>query len=396
MRKPILMLAVILCGCSRTPSPATAAAAPEAPTVAAARAEVRDLSRDVVLTAEFIPFEEVDVMAKVSGYVKNIPVDVGDHVAQGQTLATLEIPEMLDDRARAQATIDQAQAEVNTTNDDIQRAQSAHEMSHLAYERLAGVTKERPGLVAQQEIDDAHSRDLMAEAQLAAEKSRLIAARQKVTVTQAELARVKTMLAYADVTAPFAGVVTKRYANTGSMIQAGTASQTQAMPLVRLSRNSLLRLILPVPESIVSLVHVGQQLTVRVPALSQTFTGKVARFSDRVQSSTRTMDTEVDVPNPTLKLVPGMYAEVTFATATRSHALTIPIAAVDLAGGNENAGKVMTVNGEGIIETREVKLGLQSEDRFEVLSGLEEGAVVITANRGSLRAGQRVRPRIAN
>src|SRR5579862_9491727 len=172
MRKPILMLAVILCGCSRTPSPATAAAAPEAPTVAAVRGEVRVLSRDVLLTPEFIPFEEVDVMAKVSGYVKNIPVDVGDHVAQGQTLATLEIPEMLDDRARAQATIDQAQAEVNTTNDDIQRAQSAHEMSHLAYERLAGVTKERPGLVAQQEIDDAHSRDLMAEAQLAAEKSR--------------------------------------------------------------------------------------------------------------------------------------------------------------------------------------------------------------------------------
>src|SRR5215471_17121923 len=116
MRKSILMLAAILCGCSRTPSPATAAAAPataaaasEAPAVAAARAEIKNLSRDVVLTAEFIPFEEVDVMAKVSGYVKNIAVDVGDHVAQGQTLATLEIPEMQDDRARAQPTIDQGQ-----------------------------------------------------------------------------------------------------------------------------------------------------------------------------------------------------------------------------------------------------------------------------------------------
>jgi RND family efflux transporter MFP subunit len=180
------------------------------------------------------------------------------------------------------------------------------------------------------------------------------------------------------------------------MIQAGTASQTQAMPLVRLSRNSLLRLILPVPESIVSLVHVGQQLTVRVPNLNQTFAGKVARFSDRVQSSTRTMDTEVDVPNPNFKLVPGMYAEVTFATATRSHALTIPISAVDLTGGSETAGKVMTVTNEGSIEPRDVKLGLQSEDRFEVLSGLEEGAVVITANRGNLRAGQRVRPKVAN
>src|SRR5262249_36252002 len=153
---------------------------------------------------------------------------------------------------------------------------------------LAGGIKERPGLVAQQEIDDAHSRDLVAEAQLEAAESHLAAAMQKVNVTRSELARGKTMLAYTQGTAPFAGIITKRYANTGSMIQAGTASQTQAMPLVRLSENSLLRLILPVPESVVSLVKVGQRLTVLVPTLNQTFSGKVARFSDRVQLSTRT------------------------------------------------------------------------------------------------------------
>lgn len=373
-------------------------------TVAGSKVVLQNLSRDVVLTAEFVPFQEVDVMAKVSGYVKEIRVDVGDHVQQGQVLAALEVPEMQDDMTRAQATIDQAEAEATGFRDEIRRAESSHEIAHLSYERLAGVIRERPGLIAQQEIDDARGRDLVAEAQLAGAHSRLAAAQQKVSVTRAELGRVKTMLAYTQVTAPFAGIITKRYANTGSMIQAGTASQTQAMPLVRLSENSLLRLILPVPESVVSLVKVGQRLTVRVPTMNRTFPGKVARFSDRVQLSTRTMDTEVDVPNPGLTLVPGMYAEVNFTTESRSHALTIPITAVDLTGGNETAGKVMVIvsNGasdgasDGRLESRDVSLGMQTPDSFEVRSGLQEGDVVVIGNRASLRAGQYVRPRLTD
>jgi multidrug efflux pump subunit AcrA (membrane-fusion protein) len=222
------------CGGAEPKAEAQGKVAEEAPTVAAAKATLQNLSREIVLTAEFIPFQEVDVMAKVSGYVKEIRVDVGDHVQQGQALATIEVPEMQDDITRAQATIDQAEAEVTGLRDEIRRAESAHEIAHLSSQRLAGVVKERPGLLAQQEIDDAHSRDLVAEAQLAGANSHLAAAKQKVGVTRAELARVKTMMAYTKVTAPFAGVITKRYANTGSMIQAGIASQTQAMPLVRL------------------------------------------------------------------------------------------------------------------------------------------------------------------
>jgi RND family efflux transporter MFP subunit len=384
------------CGGSDRKALAQGSVVEESPTVAAAKAVVRNLSRDVVLTAEFIPYQEVDVLAKVSGYVKEIRVDVGDHVQKGQGLATIEIPEMQDDMARAQATIDQAEAEVTGSRDEIRRAESAHEIAHLSYERLAGVVKERPGLIAQQEIDDAHGRDLVAEAQLASANSHLDAARHKVSVTRAELAHVKTMLAYTEVTAPFAGVITKRYANTGSMIQAGTASQTQAMPLVRLSENSLLRLILPVPESVVSLVRVGQGLTVRVPTINRTFPGQVARFSDRVQLSTRTMDTEVDVPNPGFTLVPGMYAEVTLTTESRSHALTVPITAVDVSGAAATTGTVMAVAADGRLESHDVSLGLQTADSFEVRSGIQEGDVVVVGNRASLRPGQRVRPKLTD
>ncbi len=383
------------CGSQTGPSPAQAASPAPAPTVSVAQAQVRNLTREVLLTAEFIPFQEVDVMAKVSGYVREIGVDVGDHVRPGQRLAILEVPEMRDDLVRSEATIAEAEAEVVAYRDEVRRSDSAHQLAHLSYQRLAGVVKERPGLVAQQEIDDSQTRDQVAESQLAAATSRLNAAQRKVSVTRADLARVKTMLAYTEVTAPFAGIITKRYANTGSMIQAGTASQTQAMPLVRLSQSELLRLILPVPESIVPLVRLGQTITVRVPTLNRTFPGRVARFSGKVQSATRTMETEIDVPNPGFTLVAGMYAEANFPTDTRTGALSVPITAVDLKPGSDTEGSVMVVSPDGVLETRNVTLGLETADFFEVRSGLQDGTNVVTGNRANLRVGQHVSPKLA-
>lgn len=358
--------------------------------MAVAPAVRQDLSRDVVLTAEFRPFQEIDVMAKVAGYVKEIRVDVGDRVSQGQLLATLEVPEMIDDQTRAKASIQRSSAEVTRAEDEIRRAESTHEMTHLSYHRLAEVSKKRPGLVAQQEIDDARSKDLVAEAQVAAAKSALAASVQQVDVNKSDLARVNTMNDYTRVTAPFAGVVTKRFANTGSMIQAGTASQTQAMPVVRLSQNSLLRLILPAPESVVPSIHLGQQVDVKVPTLKRTFVGKVARFADTLQLSTRTMDTEVDVPNPNLTLIPGMYAEVDLTLDHRPGALAIPVSAVDAGA----VSAVMVVTPEQTIEVRKITVGLQTANLVEVVSGLKEGDLVVIGNRASLEAGQKVQPKI--
>ena len=285
---------------------------------------------------------------------------MGDRVKQGELLAVLEIPEMADDQARAQSMLSRSQAEMARARDELQRAESSHDNAHLSYTRLSEVAKRRAGLVAQQEIDDAQSKDLMAEAQVSAAKSDLSAAEQQVHVSKAELQKVKTLADYIRVTAPFAGVITKRYADTGSMIQAGTSSSTQVMPLVRLSENSLLRLILPVPESAVPTVHVGQQVEVRVPTLSRSFPGRVARYSDKVLSGTRTMDTEVDVPNPNLILIPGMFAEVNLTLIHRSDVLAVPIPAVDMSGGDESLGQVAVVTPENRIEMRKVQLGLQN------------------------------------
>jgi RND family efflux transporter MFP subunit len=367
----------------------------DVPTVAVAKAAPADLSRSVKLTAEFKPFQEIDVMAKVAGYIKEIRVDVGDRVRQGELLATLEIPEMANDLARAKAAVARSDAEVARANDDIARAESAHGIAHLSYERLAEVSKKRPGLIAQQEIDDAHSKDLGAEAQLAAAKSNRAAAVQQVDVNKADVDRVNTMHDYTRVTAPFAGVITKRYADKGSMIQAGTASQTQAMPVVRLSENSSLRLILPVPESVVPRIRVGQQVEVNVPSLNRTFPGKVARFSEKVQLSTRTMDTEVDVSNPSLVLIPGMYAEVNLTLDRRAGALAIPVSAVD-GGADPGVGQVMLVTPDEKVEVRKVSLGLETANLVEVLSGLREGDLVVIGSRASLQAGQQVKPKVTS
>jgi multidrug efflux pump subunit AcrA (membrane-fusion protein) len=230
---PVLALGLgsfLTSSCSRTPdvqagSPTTA----DIPTVAVAKATTESLSHNLVLTAEFRPYQEVDVMAKVAGYIKEIRVDVGDRVNEGDLLATLEIPEMADDLRRSKAGVKHSEAEVARARDEVSRAQSAHEIAHQYYNRLAAVSKQKPGLIAQQEVDDAQSKDMVAEAQVSAANSALAAAQQQVDVDQSSTERVQTLIDYERVTAPFTGVITKRYADKGSMIQAGTASQTQAM-----------------------------------------------------------------------------------------------------------------------------------------------------------------------
>jgi RND family efflux transporter MFP subunit len=383
-----ILTLVLLTSCSRTDAGSEKASAvahdapPLVPTVKVGRI---DLINDLVLTAEFEPFQQVDLMAKVSGYVRSISVDIGDRVRSGQVLATLEVPEMEDDLTRAAASIDQAQAEIVTASDELRRTEAAHEMAHLSYSRIADVLKREPGLVPQQEVDEAHSRDLVAEAQVSSAKSSLKTAEQHARVSRADQGRVETLHKYMTITAPFEGVVTKRYANIGAMIQAGTSSQ--AMPVVQLSQNNLLRLILPVPESSVGRVKVSETVDVRVPSLNRTFPGRVARLAEKVQPSTRTMDTEVDVQNPSLTLIPGMYAEVSLHIAESRHSLAVPLDAVDR---STAAARAYLIGTQGIIHIVQVTLGLETDQSVEVLSGLKEGDVVVAGRHAGLREGQAV------
>jgi RND family efflux transporter MFP subunit len=371
----------------------TTTAAAEQPTVPIATARPANLTNELVLTAEFTPYQDVDVMAKVAGYVKNIRVDIGDHVHEGELLATLEIPELQNDMAKASAGVAAAQANITTARAAVTRAEAGQNIAHLSFQRIQDVSVKQPGLVPRQEVDVAQAHDLEAAAQLASAQSALRSAQEMLIQSESEHQRTVTMLQYATIRAPFTGVITKRYANTGSMIQAGISSQTQAMPVVRLAENNLLRLTLPVPISAVADIHNGNPVEVNVTTLNRTFAGKITRSADSLETSTRTMDTEVDVPNPDGSLVPGMYAEVHLHLATHPNVLSVPIDAVE--GLGTTVQHVYLVH-EGRLHIVPVTVGLQTSARVEILSGLHAGDQVVVGRHSGLSEGEGVVPRQAS
>ena len=362
-----------------------------APIVAAAKVHRADLTRALAVTAEFRPYQEIDVHAKVAGYVKRIYVDVGDRVKDGQLIAVLEIPELQDEVQTAEASVSKSQEEILQAQAELERAQFAHEVAHLAYSRLADVSKTRPGLVAQQEIDDAMARDRVTEAQVATAKASHSVSEQQLRVAQADREKVRTLFAYAQIKAPFAGVVTKRYADTGSMIQTGISSQTQSMPLVTLAQENVLRLVIPVPESAVFKIRLGSTVEVSVSTLGKQFHGKVARFADQVDMATRTMHTEVDVANPTGELLPGMYASASLVLDDERNALAIPVQALLRSG---DSVSVLFIDKQNRLVERSVQIGIEAPDQVEILSGLNEGELVVVGNRSQLEPGMVVQPKI--
>jgi RND family efflux transporter MFP subunit len=387
----VVLGAGLVCSCTRSERAAVRADS-EVPSVAVARVQREDLKRELVLSAEFRPYQEVDLHAKVAGYLKEITVDVGDRVKEGQLIAALEVPELADEDAQAEAMQKRNEAELIRAQGDLARAESSHQAAHLNYQRLSDVVKVRPTLIARQEIDDAFAKDRESEAQVDSAKAAITAATEQIRIAQASDQRIHTLQGYQRITAPFAGVISKRYADPGALIQAGTSSSSQAMPLVRLSETDRLRLVLAVPESAVPRIRVGTPIGIRVAAVNRQFQGKVSRFSDRLQTATRTMETEVDVANTRGDLAPGMYAEAVVTLDDHPGALAVPIQAVT---GAEDKATLLVVDGQNQLVQKEARLGLETPERREVLSGLNAGDLVVLGKAAGLRPGVRVRPQEA-
>jgi RND family efflux transporter MFP subunit len=349
------------------------------------------LARELELSAEFRPYQEIDLHAKVSGYLKTIMVDVGDHVTKGQLLAVLEVPEMDQDLAQAASTVKRSSLEVQRAKSEVQRAESNLNIRKLSYDRLAAVVKSRPNLIAQQEIDDAEARLRDAEAQLASARAHMGATEEQVTASTTGKDRMDTMLSYLRISAPFAGVITQRRGDPGALVQAGTASQTQAMPVVRLSQIDRLRLVLPAPESVVPRIRIGSPVEVRVEALNRVFQGRVARFAGRLDSATRTMETEVDLQNPGHVIKPGMFGNASLRLDRRDNTIAVPVQAIAEKGGSSS---VMVVNSDGHLEERHVETGLETPEFVEVKSNLRDGELVVMGNRSSLKPGTRVETKL--
>lgn len=359
--------------------------------VSVALVETKPLQTSLTLSSELVPFQEIDVYAKESGYIKQLLVDYGTHVHQGQLLAVLEIPELQDQLEQDQGEINAASEQVNRSLNDVHGMEAQAKVTHLIYERLNSVFQSKPGLVAQQEVDDAQGRDAASQAQLMAGKSNLAGAQSQLAVARSKLKHDQALFEYSRITAPFDGVVTQRYANLGALMQAGTNS-TQAMPLVRLSQEDVFRLSIPVPESDVRYIRIGDEVQVRVPSLGETFTGQVTRMSVQVAQDTRTMYTEVDVRNRNHELMPGLYAETTLSLQRKGGVLAIPLQAVDRQGARTI---VDVVDPRNAIAMRDVTLGIETSDYAEVLNGLRQNERVVVSDRSALRPGEQVTPQPA-
>ena len=374
---PLLFVAALLPGCGTSNEPAKVDAA-NAPRVAVVPVTRRSISTSLEIASEFQPFQEIDVYAKVSGYIQKLYVDWGTHVQQGQVMAVLEIPELVQQIQHDEAALAQA-------GEELHRAQSAYAVAHVTYQRLAGVQRVHPGLISQEDIDVAQGKDLEASDQVSAGQEALLAAKDA-------LEKDKTLYAYAHMTAPFNGVVTQMYAYTGALLPAGTSSNIGNSALCHLSQNDLLRLVIPVPERAVPHVHIGGTVDVNVSGLDRAFTGKIVRVADQIDLATRTMHTEVQVPNPKYQIVPGMYATVSIPLQTAKNVLTVPVQAVQSSG--QGQGTVLIVDDSNHIERREVGLGLQNATVVEVVSGLSENDRVVFGEQEQFKVGELVAPTV--
>lgn len=369
--------------------PSQAAAGKTVPRAAIALVKREAVSNTLAIAGEFSPYQEVELHAKVSGYIRNINVDIGDRVRTGQVLAVLEVPELNAQVVGADAGVRHSQEEILRSRNEVARAKANHEALHSGAKRLEQVAKQRPELIAQQEIDDAEAKDLASEAQVEGAQSALAAAEQQLQISKATHTQVTAMQDYSRIVAPFDGVVTWRYADTGALIQAGTSNANSA-PVVKLAQVNVLRLRIPVPESLAEGVHIGTDADIRVQATGDRFTGKVARFTNSFDRSTRTMQVEFDIPNPGYKLSPGMYADVALEIQKRADAITVPVQAITY---NNDKKRVLLVDGQNRVQVRDILTGVEEPNRVEVLAGLQPGDRVIVGNLGAYQPGQRVDPR---
>ena len=382
----IAAILLVLHARHRTP---TVEAAPGPPAAQVAVAQRGNIAQVLTLAGQFQPYQMVDVHPKVSGFIRHIYVDIGDRVHQGETLAVLEVPELQAQLAGTVSEVARSKDEITRAQHEVTRAESTYAALHADYQRLLQTSQAQPGLVAQQELDDAQAKDLSAQAEVDAAKAALDAAGKNMDVARADNRRVSAIEGYTNVVAPLDGVIVWRYADTGALIQSGISSNSQDLPIVKLAQSGLMRLRLPVPESYVRYVHLGDPVKVRVDALGRSFEGKVVRFTRELNFETRTMETEVDVPNPALAIDSGMYANALLRLNHADDVVTIPVAALVIHGSQR---QVYALDGDNHIQIRDVQIGIQGNQLVEIDSGLEAGDRVVMGGQGKYGEDEAVTP----
>ncbi|GAB3787643.1 efflux RND transporter periplasmic adaptor subunit [Spirosoma horti] len=311
---------------------------------------VESVAKQLALPGEFIPFYDVALYAKVNGFVKSMPVDVGAKVHRGQVLATMEAPELESDLSRTLSDLTAAQGRLN--------------ISKSNFRRLVQAAK-TPGAVAPQEIDQAQAEVMGDSANLTSQRQRVAAARQ--------------MKQYLRLTAPFDGVVTERILSPGALVG---PTQKDAQPMLKLKEIGRLRLQVTVPEVYAGQIRQNTPVTYSVNAFpGKVFTGKINRISYNVERSVRAELIEIEVNNPRLQLMPGMYATVGFPVQRQSKSVYVPKSAVVVS--MEGSYVITVVKGKTHWVT--VQTGNEANDQIEVIGDLKPTDVVLLKGSDDIR-----------
>src|SRR5437899_11104173 len=326
-------------------------------------------------------FEETDLFAKVSGYLSDVRVDIGDHVKAGQVLAVIAVPEM-----EQELSEDKAQLESKQSSLESARRQLDHFKANVMLQNALLKRREELGasghFISDRTLDEVRANAEIAKADLSVAEAKLALAASQVDLAAATVEKIKALLAYAQIVEPFDGVVARRLVNRGDLVQAATATRTtpSAGSLFTVQRIDTIRVFCDVPEDDVPHLHIGDPAIVKPSGFDgESFFGKVTRFSLRLDPETRNMRTEIDLSNPDERLYPGTYAEFSLEMDQRPDALTVPAAAV----GSDGDGNFVYTITDNRITRRAIKIGLTDNGRIAVTAGLSEETPVEATIKGA-------------
>ncbi len=326
------------------------------PSVVIVHPKVEAPQQELVLPSTLQAFTESPIYARTNGYLAHWYKDIGSRVQKGQLLADIETPEIDQELMQARAARDQADAQMKLAG-----------ISAKRYENL-----QKMDAVAQQETDDRTSAYVQGKANLAA--------------ATANVNRLSQLESFKHVYAPFSGVITKRNIDIGALINAGNSGPNQE--LFDIAKIDPIRVYIDVPEIYASSVHPGVHATIELASLSgQHFTGNVARSADAIDLATRTLRTEIDVPNPKGILLPGSYAQVHFDLSIKTTRLSVPVNALLFRAEGMRAA---VVGPDGKVHLKSVVIGRDYGTTLEVLGGLDPNDALILNPSDSLEEGQQV------
>jgi len=355
------------------------------PVVTFSLAERSSTKTELVLPGTIQAVTEAPILARATGYIRKRTVDIGDRVRGGDVLAEVEAPEL-------DQQILQANAAVEQTRSAVQQAEAALEQGK-ANENLAKVTAgrwdnlQKRGVVSKQENDTYQAQYAAQQANVQALAKALSATRSNVSAAEANVERLKQLKTYQTVRAPFDGVVTLRNVDTGALVNEGSTM------LFRIAQTGSLRAYVNLPQSESENVHVGQRATLTIAEMpGSKFEGIVTRTSNALDPATRTLLTEVQVPNPAGRLMPGMFAQIDLSVPRKNPPLMIPGDTLVM----RSDGPQVAVIGDGQkVHFTRVQLGRDFGDRLEVLGGLEEGQRLAVNPSDAITEGVQVNPRPA-